>query len=35
MEKSTTVILNNDDVDKKLARIAFQIIEQYYDDEEL
>ena len=35
MEKSTTVILNNDDVDKKLARIAFQIIEQYYDDKEL
>ena len=35
MEKSTTVILNNDDVEKKLARIAFQIIEQYYEDREL
>ena len=35
MEKSRTTILNNDDVEKKIARIAFQIIEEYYEDKEL
>ena len=35
MEKLRTTILNNDDVEKKIARIAFQIIEEYYEDKEL
>ena len=35
MKKTSTLILNNDDVDKKLARIAFQIIEEYYNEKEL
>jgi len=35
MEKLKTTILNNDDVEKKIARIAFQIIEEYFEDKEL
>ena len=35
MEKLRITILNNDDVEKKIARIAFQIIEEYYEDKEL
>ena len=35
MEKLRTTILNNDDVEKKIARIAFQIIEEYFEDKEL
>ena len=35
MKKISTLILNNNDVDKKLARIAFQIIEEYYSEKEL
>jgi pyrimidine operon attenuation protein/uracil phosphoribosyltransferase len=35
MKKTSTLILNNDDVEKKLARIAFQIIEEYYSEKEL
>ena len=35
MKKLRTTILNNDDVEKKIARIAFQIIEEYYEDKEL
>ena len=35
MKKTSTLILNNDDVEKKLARIAFQIIEEYHSEKEL
>ena len=35
MEKLSSLILNGDDVNKKLERIAFQIIEQYHDEKEL
>jgi pyrimidine operon attenuation protein/uracil phosphoribosyltransferase len=35
MEKLRTTILNNDDVEKKIARIAFQIIEEYFEDKQL
>ena len=35
MKKTSTIILNNDDVEKKLARIAFQIIEEYHSEKEL
>lgn len=35
MEKLSSLILSGDDVNKKLERIAFQIIEQYYEEKEL
>jgi pyrimidine operon attenuation protein / uracil phosphoribosyltransferase len=35
MKKTSTLILNNDDLEKKIARIAFQIIEEYYNEDDL
>ncbi len=35
MEKLSSLILNGDDVNKKLERIAFQIIEEYHAEKEL
>tara|TARA_B100000768_G_scaffold45588_1_gene44410 strand:- start:7455 stop:7961 length:507 start_codon:yes stop_codon:yes gene_type:complete len=35
MEKLSSLILNGDDVNKKLERIAFQIIEEYHVEKEL
>ena len=33
--ENKSLILNNDDVQKKIARISYQIIENYYDEKEV
>ena len=35
MQKLGSLILDNNDVNNKLARIAFQIIEEYHNEKEL
>ena len=35
MGKLSSLILNGDQVNKKLERIAFQIIEEYHNEKEL
>lgn len=33
--ENKSLILNNDDIQKKIARISYQIIENYYDEKEV